>query len=407
MESKAQEYTIFEPSRSQRIFAKLKPYLCLKSFNIHIIGTNGKGSTGRFIAQSLFESGFRVLHFTSPHLFDFRERFYLNDSIISHQDLESAHIFLQQLDFIGEASYFEYATFLACVLAKKCEFLVMEAGVGGEYDSTSVLDYHVTIFTRIGIDHKDLLGNDLQAIATTKLLAAQGEIFTHFQEDDVLEMLANLTATTRKIGSIHYLTKKDISAQEVRNLSQQYNFPYFLQENLALANLVLCYINQHIAKANLTQSRLNLRGRFEILNHHIMLDVGHNEMAAKAVLQEIKNHIGREKFILVYNSYKGKEVAKILNIFKNSIEKIILFEVAHPRILEKQTMIKIIEKLSIPYSFFSLNQQNLDYLSKNSIQSRISFLESTKKYLVFGSFSLIESFLLWYNSLRTSINETP
>ncbi|RDU72610.1 FolC protein [Helicobacter aurati] len=406
MESKEQEYTRFEPQRVRRIFAKLQHHLQLSSFNIHIIGTNGKGSTGRFIAQSLFESGYHTLHFTSPHLFDFTERFYVDDSIVDLQELEKAHLFLQQFDFINEASYFEYATFLAFVLAGKCDFLIMEAGVGGEYDSTSVLDYDITVFTRIGIDHKDLLGKDLQDIAITKIRAAQGEIFVHFQEDCVLQMFANLSSILNgdganvvdtQIGAVHYLSENDIMRQEIQCAAQQYHFPIFLQENLALANLVIEHISKYRANAHLTCLPLKLRGRCEILNNHIMLDVGHNEMAAKAVLYEMQKFSNTERFILVYNSYKGKEVLEILQIFRFYIEKIVIFEVDNPRILEQQLMMEIINGLNIKCELFTLSEQAMQS-PKHLIESKIGFLESTKKYLVFGSFSLVENFLLWYQS---------
>ncbi len=58
---------------------------------VHIIGTNGKGSTGRFLTQLLEGLGFKVGHYTSPHIFEFRERFYKNGDIISENDLELAH----------------------------------------------------------------------------------------------------------------------------------------------------------------------------------------------------------------------------------------------------------------------------------------------------------------------------
>ena len=91
MDSKAVEYAPFDYRRARNIFHKLQKFLNLNTYNIHIIGTNGKGSTGRFIAQSLWESKHSVLHFTSPHLFEFRERFYLNNDIISLESLEIAH----------------------------------------------------------------------------------------------------------------------------------------------------------------------------------------------------------------------------------------------------------------------------------------------------------------------------
>ncbi|RDU66821.1 FolC protein [Helicobacter didelphidarum] len=429
MDSKAMEYAHFNPKRAPILFKKLQPHINISSYNIHIIGTNGKGSTGRFIAQSLYESHHSVLHFTSPHLLEFRERFHLNNSIVSLEQLEQAHNFLQQFDFMCEASYFEYATFLAIVLAQECEYLIMEAGVGGEYDSTSVLQYQDTLFTRIGIDHKDLLGDSLEKIALTKLRAAQGNIWTHFQENLVLELFSNMDSMSLSNNCLHtesfspqshviqdsqkqsdvkqhkitYLSQNNIQKQVVQEYIKQYNLPVFLQENLAFANLFL-----ESLQIPLLRARLNLRGRFEKIQENLIIDVGHNEMAAEAILQEAKKCFKNEKFILIYNSYRGKEIEKILSIFQHNITKIIILNVNNPRILNPKEMREILLKLNIPYEFFYptnkksyvKKRKRLDEFYKNLIESKDSFLQSKQYYLVFGSFSLVECFLRIYNIMN-------
>ncbi len=406
MDSKAQEYSPFDPTRAIKIFNLLKPKLILNTYNIHIIGTNGKGSTGRFIAQSIRENKNSVLHFTSPHIFDFRERFYKNDDIISIDELLKAHIFLQQFDFIQEASYFEYATFLALILGQSCDFLVMEAGIGGEYDSTSVINYDITIFTKIGLDHKEMLGDNIEDIALTKIKAAQGEIFTHFQEQNVLSLINNLqqictqqtqNSNKNSIKNINYLKIDDIENTCIKEYANKYNIPLFLQENLALANIVLKYIG-----INLLKSKLDIRGRFEILNKNIVIDVGHNEMAALATLKETKQYFNNKEFILIYNSYREKEVEKILNIFANNVKKIIIFVIDNQRIFNIRDIKEILENLHIPYEFFNPNGLKLDELSKNLIKCK-NFLDLQDNYLVFGSFSLVENFLLWFKGCYDNV----
>ncbi len=405
MDSKAQEYAAFNPHRVRKLFALLQPHLKLQSYNIHIIGTNGKGSTGRFIAQSIAESGYKVLHFTSPHIFDFRERFYTHDGIVSLESLIKAHVFLQDFSFIQEASYFEYATFLALVLAQESDFLVMEAGVGGEFDSTSVLHYDMTIFTRIGFDHKEMLGDTLEAIARTKLRAAQGVIFTHFQEQATLSLLQDIADImpndTQHLGDnlkripiqhITYLQLDDIQQSAIIRYATTYNIPYFLQENLSLAYLAL----QHIG-IPLLQNRLALRGRFEIFRHNIVLDVGHNIMAAHAALAAAKHYFKNQPFKLIYNSYKEKEIREILKAFAHDIEEIIIFMVDNPRIVDIIEMENMLQTLAIPYKFFCPNTIKLDVLPKNLIESA-NILKENTNYMVFGSFSLVEHFLLWFHN---------
>lgn len=141
LESKGIEYAPFDPDRAKRIYAQILPHITLPSRIIHIIGTNGKGSTGRFIAMGLEQNQKSVLHFSSPHLFDFKERFYTQGGDIEDSRLEEAHIALWQIESVRESSYFEYATFLALYVSQGCEYLVLEAGLGGEFDSTSVCQY--------------------------------------------------------------------------------------------------------------------------------------------------------------------------------------------------------------------------------------------------------------------------
>ncbi|EAI1577173.1 bifunctional folylpolyglutamate synthase/dihydrofolate synthase, partial [Campylobacter coli] len=152
-----------------RMYEKYKTNFSIKPI-VHIIGTNGKGSTGRFLTQLLEGLGFKVGHYTSPHIFEFRERFYKNGDIISENDLELAHENLLDIfkDNLKKLSYFEYATFLAVELFKDCDYAIFEAGVGGEYDATSVFDKSLSIFTKVGFDHTQILGDSLEKIARTK-----------------------------------------------------------------------------------------------------------------------------------------------------------------------------------------------------------------------------------------------
>ena len=175
MNHKGIEYRTIDKSRSARIYAELKAHIAPPKRVIQVLGTNGKGSTGRFIAQILAQNGFKILHFTSPHIFSFNERFYTNDGqnlgIVRDSALINAHRFLQKFAFVNECSYFEYATFLALVLAQGVDFAILEAGVGGELDSTSVVSRDLCVFSVIDYDHTDILGDSIEAIATTKLNA--------------------------------------------------------------------------------------------------------------------------------------------------------------------------------------------------------------------------------------------
>ena len=105
-------YDEIDYSRFPRAFKAIKNELEIKPI-IHIIGTNGKGSTGRFLALILKANGKKVGHYTSPHIFDFNERFWLDGALASDDELELAHKELLEIfkktsaeHFIDELSYF-------------------------------------------------------------------------------------------------------------------------------------------------------------------------------------------------------------------------------------------------------------------------------------------------------------
>ena len=106
-------------------------------FVIHIVGTNGKGSTGRFLAHYLHKKDLKVLHYSSPHIVKFNERIWINGNDVKDEELEVAHKFLQDLydvEILQKLTYFEYTTLLAFYLSKDFDYLVLEAGLGGEFE---------------------------------------------------------------------------------------------------------------------------------------------------------------------------------------------------------------------------------------------------------------------------------
>jgi dihydrofolate synthase/folylpolyglutamate synthase len=137
--------------------------------SIHVVGTNGKGSTSAFLASILTASGFRTALFTSPHLVSFTERFRIDDREIPQQRLEP--LLATVLDAAPEeATFFEIVTALAALYfsEERVDIAVMEAGMGGRSDATAVLPGMMTVITPISLDHCDFLGTTMEEIAAEK-----------------------------------------------------------------------------------------------------------------------------------------------------------------------------------------------------------------------------------------------
>lgn len=144
------------------------PHLKFKS--IHVAGTNGKGSSSHMLAAILQSQGYKTGLYTSPHLKEFTERIKINGIDISRDYVIE---FVQRVKpLIDEVkpSFFEITVAMAFdyFAHEKIDYAVIEVGLGGRLDSTNVITPLVSLITNIGWDHKDILGNTLQLIASEK-----------------------------------------------------------------------------------------------------------------------------------------------------------------------------------------------------------------------------------------------
>jgi dihydrofolate synthase/folylpolyglutamate synthase len=145
---------------------------------IQVAGTNGKGSTAHFIAAILRGAGFRVGLFTSPHLQDVRERIQVDGRMIPRRDFAQAVASVRDLaggllaskDIANPPTFFE-TLFLAALFhfaARRADWAVLEVGLGGRLDATSTVLPEITVITNISLDHTNILGKTLAAIAREK-----------------------------------------------------------------------------------------------------------------------------------------------------------------------------------------------------------------------------------------------
>ena len=137
---------------------------------IHVAGTNGKGSTCALIERALRASGIRTGLFTSPHLVDFRERIRVSGQWADDTRLAQRLEYVQSLPAGKDRTFFEVCTALGFddFAARGVEWAVVEVGLGGRLDTTNVLDPEVCAITSIGLDHTEILGDTVEAIARAK-----------------------------------------------------------------------------------------------------------------------------------------------------------------------------------------------------------------------------------------------
>ncbi len=166
-----------------------------KSFRtIHLVGTNGKGSTAAFLSTILMLADHKVGQFSSPHLVRFTERFRINGTEYPAEKL-ATHLDTVLAAAPDDATFFEITTALAAYMfhAERIELAVMEAGMGGRSDATAALPGIATIITPISLDHTDYLGATLGEIATEKsgIIEPGTPVITARQPDAVATVLSS------------------------------------------------------------------------------------------------------------------------------------------------------------------------------------------------------------------------
>lgn len=138
---------------------------------IHIAGTNGKGSVSAFLCEILREAGLCVGVFTSPHLMDFRERICVDGRMIEREAVERLGRELLVRRFLKEPSMFDICLAMALLYFREqqCDVVILETGLGGSLDATNAVGVpEVSVITKIGYDHMEILGNTLEEIAEQK-----------------------------------------------------------------------------------------------------------------------------------------------------------------------------------------------------------------------------------------------
>ncbi len=373
LETRPIYHKISDNDRIDMIFSKYKKHFQLKPV-IHIIGTNGKGSTGRWLALMLQQAGFMVGHFTSPHIREYNERFWLDGKHVSYEVLQAAHkklndiILFQDLKLL---SYFEYSTLLVSFIFCDCDFIILEAGLGGEFDATNIYDKKLSIITPIGFDHEGYLGYTIKAIAKTKINSINVKSVIAPQNDKVVMEVARYIATKKSIPLVEVKSKfSPFIRQKIRRYLKRNNHAKFLENNFLTAYVAAQELG---VKADIsTLLPLDLAGRCQKIRDNIYIDVGHNPLSAEVVANQFK----KEKVVLIYNSFFDKDIFSVLSILKPIITHVEIIKFYSPiRKTGEDKIIKTLNSINVSWSYFE------------------GKIDEEKKYLVFGSFCVVDEFL--------------
>ena len=300
---------------------------------VHIVGTNGKGSTAAMLSSILTRAGYRTGLFISPWVIDFRERMQINNRMISEQALaETTELVRPHAQEMADApTEFELITAIGlCWFAREnCDIVILEAGMGGEFDATNVIPApEAAVFTNIGLDHTEFLGPTVEAIAATKagILKPGCEAVLYPNEPGVEQVIREkcaavgvpltVAAPERLIPLSHGLDGQRLQWDDkVIDLPllgdhQRYNTAVVLA-------VVECLRRRgwKLSDADVLAgiSQVSWPGRFELLRRDplVILDGGHNPQCMDALLAAVESYLSGRHLTVVTGVLADKDYASM------------------------------------------------------------------------------------------------
>ncbi len=280
---------------------------------IHIAGTSGKGSTAYYAAALLKEAGFSVGLMVSPHVSKVSERAQVNGAPLP-DDVFSAYIteFKETLDAIGETgTYIEFLTcFAFWLFAKlKLDYAVIEVGLGGRLDPTNTITRPrtVRVITDIGLDHTEILGDTLDAIAAEKAgIIWHGDSVCIYPQG---RLVMDSVRTQVEAQDAHFVLVEDNTTGDTPSGYQGRNWT--LAQRAVIERLTLdgrpLPTDMQRKKAMLC----TIPGRFEVFtntNETIVLDAAHNPQKMTVFTKALRERYSTQPIIMVVALGKNKQL---------------------------------------------------------------------------------------------------
>ena len=356
--------------------------------SIHVGGTNGKGSVSHMLAAILQTAGYKTGLYTSPHLYDFRERIKINGEMVEEgfviDFVEKVKPWITDI----EPSFFEITVAMAFeyFAQQKIDIAVIEVGLGGRLDSTNIISPELSVITNIGWDHMNMLGNTLKEIAFEKagiikenVPVVIGESHPETKQvfddtareraseiayaDEKIELLASIIDHTKL--SVQYKYGQDqlidvetdlpgiYQAKNVRTVLA--SVPFLQQWNVTEKHVVTALRD--------VKKTTGLSGRWEVIHQHptIVLEVAHNKNGIEQMLQHV-NQLSFHLLHIIIGTVKDKDVDAVLELLPKNA-KYYFTQAAIPRALDK-------EELKLKAEAFGLNGTIYDNVNNAIVDAR-------------------------------------
>ena len=356
------------------------PHKAIKT--VHISGTNGKGTVSSMLASILIEAGYSTGLYTSPHLVKFNERIQINGKMIPDDDLKRvAEKYLPEAHE-SKATFFELTTAMAFdyFAEKKVDIAIIEAGMGGRYDATNVVEPLLSVITSIGTDHKKYLGESIEEIAEEKAgIIKKNTPVVVFNNEEIFRKIFELKAGEMNTATVYakeYPRPKIIKHTHSLNrvvefefggetFSVHYRLPGEHQiENLQLVIAAIDNLSKQLevrgpdieAGVEYLRDNVFFQSRMQYIrkNPPAILDGAHNPESIKALVNTLSNSnlYRNTKFNILFAAMNDKEILPMLEELKTIGNKFIFTVPGTDRATNIADYERIAQKIDIDFISF-------------------------------------------------------
>ena len=356
---------------------------------IHVAGTKGKGSTSALIAHALYEQGYKVGFYTSPHLHDFCERIQVDFVPMKHEEMVAiVDLMKSKIPFVAEITTFELMTAMAFIyfMNKHVDYAVIEVGLGGRLDATNVVSPLVSVITSLSLDHINVLGDTLAKIAYEKggIIKNNTPVVVAPQKDEAILVLKKIAE--ERNSPLFQVGKDYLYAQAAKSLSGQNFFVWpkedqiavnaFIEsagredweptkfhipllgfhqvQNAATAFTTLTVLRQNGLKISDDSIRKGFAnvvwpGRFEVINRRpfIVIDSAHNRESALRLRNAVDDYFPGIPVVLVFGASEDKDIEGMLVELLPRVKIVITTKSIHPRAISPEDLVIKVNQMGV------------------------------------------------------------
>ncbi len=422
--------------------------------SIHVVGTNGKGSTSYYLAGVLQAHGFKTGLYVSPHLVSLQERIRIDDVPISADNLDRLLLKVKSAaDSVSagrvaagaspvEPTFFEVLTLVAFLYYAEqgVDVAVLEAGMGGRLDSTAVAGGEIAVVTSIGLEHTEVLGPTESAILREKMgvLGVPGEgrgdsrevargktfivggisvalleeareyaaalgckcVVPEIREDIVLPNLGR-----------HYIENASLSLAAA---AQFIDTAQFIKATPAINGAQFTYSDALALKTLATRS---WAGRMQLLagpdgRTRVILDGAHNSHAVRRLVEALRTYYPGKKFHCLFGALKDKDVGEMLKLMAPHVACWHITKTPYPRFRELADLRGEMQTLGLPVaSEGELSREYLDEVRAASDADKLNdapLLITGSLYMIGACIQLLRdefTELAFFRGLEPTTNE--